>query len=265
VRDLRIGPDPAHCEAYTAAVQRVLIIGATSAIATEVARRHAKRGDRLFLIARDVSKLDVLASELDAAVAGTLAGDLDETRSNQGRIDAAIDTLGRVDVAVIAHGLLGDQRETEESWDAAEAVLTTNLLSVVSLLIPLANHMQAEGSGSLGVMSSVAGERGRPRNYTYGAAKGALTTYLEGVRSRLVPHGVRVHTLKLGPVDTPMTATHQKNALFSTAARVADDIVACMDGPGGAFFVPWYWAPIMSVVRGLPEPIFQRIGALSGR
>jgi NAD(P)-dependent dehydrogenase (short-subunit alcohol dehydrogenase family) len=126
--------------------------------------------------------------------------------------------------------------------------------------------MEAAGHGHIAVMSSVAGERGRPRNYTYGSAKGALTIYLQGLRSRLWPAGVMVHALKIGPVDTPMTATHAKNALFATADRVADDIVARIDGRrGGAHYVPWFWAPIMSVVRRLPEPLFQRLGPLRDR
>ena len=109
------------------------------------------------------------------------------------------------------------------------------------------------------------GARGRPRNYTYGAAKGALNLYLQGLRSRLYPAGVKVTTLKLGPVDTPMTRTHRKNALFATPARAARDIVRALDRGAGEVYVPWYWRPIMAVVRNTPEPLFQRLGFLSGR
>ena len=243
----------------------VLIFGATSAIAQAVATRYAERGDRLFVVGRNPSKLEALVDALGPACIGSMAADLDDTDANARRVGEAVDRLGSVDIALVAHGLLGDQIETEQTWTSAEAVLRTNLLSVVSLVIPIANLLEEQGRGHLAVMSSVAGERGRPRNYTYGAAKGALTLYLQGVRSRLWDAGVDVHTLKLGPVDTPMTQTHAKNALFASPDRVADAIVRLLEGRGGEAFVPRYWLPIMSVVRTLPEAIFQRFRFLSGR
>ena len=137
--------------------------------------------------------------------------------------------------------------------------------AVVALLIPLANYFESAGAGHLAVLSSVAGERGRPRNYTYGAAKGALNVYLQGVRSRLWTRGVGVHTIKLGPVDTPMTRDHKKTLLFARAPRVAAAVVRAIDGRCGEAFVPGFWRGIMFVVRVLPELIFRRISALSGR
>lgn len=243
----------------------VVVFGATSAIAIEVARILARRGDRLVLVARDRGRLGALAEELGDAVVATIVADLDETDRAAARVHEAIETLGGIDVAIVAQGALGDQMESERSWSAAEAVLRTNLLGPLALVIPLAEAMEARGSGALVVLSSVAGERGRPRNYTYGAAKGALTIYLQGVRSRLWRSGVKVHTVKLGPVDTPMTATHEKNALFARAPDVARTIVARIDRAEGPAYVPWFWAPIMAVVRTLPERAFQRLKFLSGR
>lgn len=230
-----------------------------------MARRYARRGDRLYLVARDDAKLRALADELAPSVVGTTTADFDDTTRAASIVARANDELEGLDIAVLAHGALGDQIETEHSYDAAHATFTTNMLSAIALLIPLANTMEAAGHGHIAVMSSVAGERGRPRNYTYGAAKGALTIYLQGLRSRLWRRGVTVHTLKIGPVDTPMTVDHDKNALFSTADRVASDIVAKIDSRGGGHYVPWFWSPIMAVVRRLPEPIFQRIGPLRDR
>jgi len=243
----------------------VLIFGATSAIAQAVALRYAARGDRLYVVGRNPAKLERLVDQLGAACVGYMVADLDDTDANGRRVEEAVDRLGSIDIGLVAHGLLGDQIETEQTWSSAEAVLRTNLLSVVSLVIPLANTMEEQGRGHLGVMSSVAGERGRPRNYTYGAAKGALTLYLQGVRSRLWNAGVHVHTLKLGPVDTPMTQSHEKNMLFADAESVAQTIERLLDGVGGEAYVPKFWAPIMGVVRRLPEPIFQRLSFLSGR
>ena len=140
-----------------------------------------------------------------------------------------------------------------------------NFLSVMALLVPLANHFEAASSGHIAVLSSVAADRGRPRNYTYGAAKAALNVYLQGLRTRLWPRGVGVHTLKLGPVDTPMTATHEKTRLFARADQVAAGVIAAIDAGRAEAYVPWFWRPIMAVVRRLPERVLQRVPALSGR
>jgi len=246
-------------------MERILIFGATSAIAREVALRYARRGAQLYVVGRDPQKLAALVDDLGDAVAGHARADLDDTADSADRVADALAALGSIDVAIVAHGRLGDQRATERDWAAAEQILRTNLLSPISLLIPLANHLEAQGHGHLAVLSSVAGERGRPRNYTYGAAKGALTIYLQGLRSRLWSQGVVVSTIKLGPVDTPMTTDHPKNLLFAHAPAVARRIVAHLDRGQGSVYVPWFWAPIMEVVRRLPEPIFQRLGFLSGR
>ncbi len=245
--------------------RKVLIIGASSAIAAEVARRYAAAGDRLYLIARNPERLRALVDELEPAIVGSEEADLDALEQAPARIERAIAALGGVDVALLAHGVLGDQQLTEREPEAALASLHTNLLSAVALLIPLANYLEARGAGHLGVISSVAGERGRPRNYTYGTAKGGLTRYLEGLRSRLRPRGVVVHNFKLGPVDTPMTASHAKNLLFAEPGPVADAIVRGLASRRHAIYVPGFWRWIMLIVRNLPEPLFQRFGFLSGR
>jgi short-subunit dehydrogenase len=247
------------------AMERVLVLGATSAIASEIAALYAARGASLWLVGRDAAKLDALRERLGAAVVGSERADLDELGDNARRIERAIAALGGVDLAIVAHGLLGDQAATEREWASAEQVLRTNLLSPVSLLIPLAEHFERHGRGAIVVLSSVAGVRGRPRNYTYGAAKGALTIYTQGLRSRLWPAGVGVHTIKLGPVDSPMTVDHEKNRLFARPEAVSRAVVAAVDGGRGEIYVPWFWAPIMTVVQRLPERVFQRLRLLSAR
>ncbi len=244
---------------------RVAIFGATSAIAVEVARVYAGRGARLFLAGRDPAKLRALVAAHGDAVADSVEVDLTEPDAAAFAVSTALSALGGLDVALIAHGLLGDQLASERDVAEAERIIDTNFLSVVALLVPLAIHFEAAGAGHIAVMSSVAGDRGRPRNYTYGAAKGALNVYLQGLRTRLWPRGVGVHTLKLGPVDTPMTATHEKNRLFARADEVAAGIVAAIDAGRAEAYVPWFWRPIMAVVRHLPERVLQRLPALSGR
>jgi short-subunit dehydrogenase len=132
-------------------------------------------------------------------------------------------------------------------------------------LIPLANYFESERRGRIGVITSVAAERGRPRNYTYGAAKGALNVYLQGLRTRLYSAGVSVTTIKLGPVDSPMTATHSKHLLFGKPEPVARDIVAAMDRNAAEAYVPSFWRALMPIVKNTPERLFQKIPFLSGR
>lgn len=246
-------------------MQNVLIFGATSAIAAEVAQIHAARGDRLHLVARSQQKLAAVAARCDATTVSTQTADLARLEANEALVEQAVSILGRVDLALIAHGDLGDQLASERSFEAAEQILRVNFTSVVSLLIPLSSHMEAARAGRLGVLTSVAGDRGRPRNYTYGTAKGALNIYLQGLRTRLYPAGVRVTTLKLGPVDTPMTREHRKHALFGRPERVARSIVQAMERGASETYVPSFWGAIMPVVKNLPEGVFQRLPFLSGR
>ncbi|MET0343357.1 MAG: SDR family NAD(P)-dependent oxidoreductase [Polyangiales bacterium] len=245
--------------------QNVAIFGATSAIAAEVARIYARRGARLYLVGRSADKLDNLARELAPQLAGSARQDFDRTDQAEACVDAAAEALGRIDVAIIAHGLLGDQRESEARIEVAEQIARTNYLGVIALVIPLANRLEQQRGGQLAVLSSVAADRGRPRNYTYAAAKSALNTYLQGLRSRLYAAGVKVHTLKLGPVDTPMTVDHEKNALFAEAPKVAAQIVRSIERGVSEAYVPGFWRPLMFAVRNLPEQIFQRVSSLSGR
>jgi len=245
--------------------QRIFIAGATSAIAQEIARVYARRGARLYLLGRDPAKLQALCVELRDSVSGSRAADLNALDAAEGHVAEAWAALGGVDVACIAHGLLGDQLASEHDVQEAELIIRTNFLSAVALLLPIANRMEAAGAGSICVLSSVAGDRGRPRNYTYGAAKGGLSVYLQGLRTRLHGKGVRVHTIKLGPVDTPMTTGHRKHLLFARPDRVAQGIVRVVESGRAVAYLPWFWRPILFGVRSLPEFFMQRLGFLAGR
>jgi decaprenylphospho-beta-D-erythro-pentofuranosid-2-ulose 2-reductase len=249
---------------YNDAMQRVLVVGATSAIAAEAAQIYANRGERLHLLGRNEEKLAEVARRCTASVT-TAAADFGELADNAAVVRDAIAALGGLDTVLIAHGALGDQLASERAFDEAEMILRVNFVSVVSLLIPLANHLEAAGRGRIGVITSVAGDRGRPRNYTYGAAKGALNVYLQGLRTRLYAAGVTVTTLKLGPVDSPMTRGHKKHALFGKPPSVARSIVAAIDAGQPEAYVPSFWRAIMPVVKNTPEAVFQRLPFLSGR
>ncbi|MGC4086689.1 MAG: SDR family NAD(P)-dependent oxidoreductase [Polyangiaceae bacterium] len=245
--------------------ERVLILGATSAIACEVAQIYAARGARLHLVGRNPTKLREVQARLSVADASSEIADFSQLARNEGVVQRAVSLLDGLDSVLIAHGELGDQLATERSFHDAEPILRTNFVSVVSLLIPLANQLEQARAGKLGVITSVAGDRGRPRNYTYGAAKGALNVYLQGLRSRLYAAGVSVTTLKLGPVDTPMTTGHKKHALFGKPPAVAQQIVAALEAGKGEAYVPQFWSAIMPVVKNTPEQLFQALPFLSRR
>jgi decaprenylphospho-beta-D-erythro-pentofuranosid-2-ulose 2-reductase len=248
-------------------MRHILVFGATSAVAARVIARWAARGERLHLVGRDPDKLAAVAAACPSRGGVTTASaELGELGQAEALVEACVAALaGRVDLVFVAHGDLGDQLRSEHDFAEAERILRVNFLSVVALLVPLATLLEQQGAGALAVITSVAGERGRPRNYTYGAAKGGLNIYLQGLRSRLYAAGVSVTTIKLGPVDTPMTAQHRKTAIFATADGVASDIVAAIDRGAGEVYVPGYWRMILWVVRNTPEALFQRLGFLSGR
>jgi decaprenylphospho-beta-D-erythro-pentofuranosid-2-ulose 2-reductase len=243
-------------------MQRILIMGATSAIAEATARRFASRGDALFLAGRSPERL--LAIGQDLKVRGALQVDtfVIDARSldqYQALVDAAIQSMGRLDCALIAHGTLSDQSASERSVAMLRQEYEINALSVMALCTELSNRFEAQGSGVIAIISSVAGDRGRQSNYVYGSAKAAVSAFASGLRQRLYAKGVRVVTIKPGFVDTPMTAAFKKGALWATPDRVARDIVRAIDRGSAVVYTPWFWRIIMWVIRSVPESIFRRL------
>jgi len=137
--------------------------------------------------------------------------------------------------------------------------LGTNGISVVALMTRIAQRFGARRSGVIAVVSSVAGDRGRSSNYVYGSAKALVTAFASGLRQRLYGSGVSVVTIKPGFVDTPMTAAFPKGALWVKPGQVAADIVRAIDRAIPVSYLPWFWRPIMVIVRAIPERIFQRL------
>ncbi|WP_225410318.1 SDR family oxidoreductase [Stigmatella hybrida] len=243
-------------------MKKVLILGATSAIAQATVRLLAARGAALYLVGRNAANLDAVAK--DAATRGASqveqeAVDLDDTAAHEALVERAFQALGGLDGALIAHGVLGEQKACERAWADAQKVLHTNFLSAASLLTVLGNRFEAQKAGTLVVLSSVAGDRGRQSNYVYGASKGALTVFLQGLRNRLAPAGVAVVTVKPGFVDTPMTAHVAKNKLFASPEQVARGILRAADGRKDEVYVPGFWALIMLIIRTIPEGVFKRM------
>jgi decaprenylphospho-beta-D-erythro-pentofuranosid-2-ulose 2-reductase len=242
--------------------RRVLILGATSGIAAETAKLLAAEGDRLFLVARSAERLRIVADDLVVRGAERVdirAMDLNDFAVHDELLDQAAAALDGLDTVILAYAVLGDPAQYTRDWAAAEHVLRTNVLSAVSLLTRVATRFEAQGAGTIVGISSVAGDRGRQSNYVYGASKGALSLYLQGLRNRLQPKGVRVVTVKPGFVDTPMTAHLPKNALFASPARVARGIHRALSTRADVIYLPWFWRGIMAVVRAIPEPVFKRL------
>ena len=235
---------------------RILVLGATSAIAIAVLRPLAEAGGRFYLVARNADKLTAVAADLStrgAASVDTCVLDLDDTSAHIPMLEAAVAALGEIDCAFFAHGVLGDQLEAEKDFEVAAQILHTNFISVVSLLTWLGNYFAANGRGTLAVISSVAGDRGRKSNYVYGTSKAALNVFLDGMRNRLDRLGVHVLTIKPGFVATPMTAHIPRGPLFATPQKVAVGILAALQSRKDVVYVPGFWAIIMFIIRSIPE------------
>jgi decaprenylphospho-beta-D-erythro-pentofuranosid-2-ulose 2-reductase len=239
---------------------RILILGATSAIAMAVARQLVSPAAHFFLVARSKEKLTAVAQDLlvrGARQVDMIVADLDDTHAHAQILNVATTQLGGIDLVLLAHGVLGDQSAAERDYFIAEPILVTNLLSPVSLLTWLANYCESQGRGTLAVVSSVAGDRGRKSNYVYGASKAGLDAFLSGLRNRCDRAGVQVLTIKPGFVATPMTAHIPKNRLFASPERVAGDILRAVQKRKDVVYVPWFWRPIMAIIKAVPERIFK--------
>lgn len=242
--------------------KNILVLGATSAIAEATLRLLAPHGARFFLVARNAQKLQAVAADIKirgAVNVTTHVMDLDDTAAHPAMLAAAAENLGTIQLALLAHGILGDQEKAEQNYLEAEAILGTNFMAPVSLITWLANYFATSHQGCLAVISSVAGDRGRKSNYVYGASKGALNIFLDGVRNRIDREGVHVLTIKPGFVATPMTAHLPQNALFAQPSKVAAGILTAIRKRKDVAYVPGFWALIMLILRMIPRPIFKKL------
>lgn len=242
-------------------MKRILVIGATSAIAEATARLWAARGDRLYLLARDEERSQAIAADLRIRGAESVRHallDVNDFDRHEATIDAGIAALGGIDIVLVAHGTLGSQAVSERDPAAMRREFNTNAVSVISLLTILANRFEEQRHGTIAVIGSVAGDRGRQSNYVYGAAKSAVTTFLQGLRNRLHRSGVNVLTIKPGLVDTPMTSDFDKGALWASPGQIAAGIVRAVDRNKCVVYLPFFWRYIMLAIRLIPETVFRR-------
>ena len=243
-------------------MKRVLIIGATSSIAEHCARIWAARGDALYLVARNDQHVQTIAADLKvrgASKVTTYCTDLNDMDKHEEMLDIADDALGHLDIVLIAHGTLANQKSCELSVKETLAEIQTNALSTISLLTLIANRFEAKKSGTLCVISSVAGDRGRSSNYVYGSAKAMVTAFTSGLRQRLYKSNVSVVTIKPGFVDTPMTSDFKKGFLWAKPSLVAALIVKAIDKKKHEVYAPSFWMGIMKVITMLPNKAFNKM------
>ena len=243
--------------------KQVIILGALSAIGEATARLYAAEGARLVIAGRNETRLRQVSDDLTARGAA-------ECRLwpiDLALADAAVESAkmvqalhGHVDAVFLFYGVLGDQREAERDPAMLRNIIAVNFASAAEWAVAAANQLEKQGSGTLVAVSSVAGDRGRQSNYAYGAAKAGLTTLVEGIAHHLAPSGARAVAVKLGIVDTPMTAhTSKGGPLTAKPGQVASVIKAIADRPGKpVLYVPWFWRWIMLVIRSVPTAIFHK-------
>lgn len=241
---------------------RIFVAGATSAIAEETSRLFANERSSFFLVARNEGRLAAVASDLrvrGATAVSCAIADLADLSRHAGLLEEAVTAMGGIDLVFIAHGTLPDQKRCEASVDETMQALATNFLSAVSLASLAANILETERRGTIAVIGSVAGDRGRQSNYVYGAGKGGLDVFLQGLRNRLAKSEVTVLTIKPGFVDTPMTAHLPKNALFATAPAAGRAIHDAILKRRDVVYVPGFWRLVMWMIRSVPEGFFKKL------
>ena len=242
--------------------QRIVILGAGSAIAEATARIWAAEGARFILVGRDEARLEDIAADLKTRGANcATAWPLDCANADAAsQLDKMEEALGGLDVLLLAYGALGDQAELEHDQNAVAKLIQTNFSSAAAWCLAARTVLEKQGAGALLVIGSVAGDRGRRSNFIYGATKAGLARLVEGIAHNLAPRGARAVLIKPGFVDTPMTAKiAKKGLLWAQPEQVAPLIAATARRGGPIVYVPRFWWFIMLVIRHLPTFIFNRL------
>jgi len=241
--------------------ESVLILGATSAIARATALAFAARGDSVYLASRDEEELRRIAADLRVRYGVEVHHglfDAEAMGTHEAFLQSVIETMPDLSGVVLAFGYLGDQMAARD-FKVGAKVIASNFTGAASILSYCANYLEAKQRGFIIGIASVAGDRGRQSNYVYGAAKGALALYLQGLRNRLYASGVRVITVKPGFVDTAMTYGLPGLFLVASPQSIGERIVATLGKKADVVYLPWFWRYIMLIIKHIPEPIFKRM------
>lgn len=238
---------------------KILIVGATSAIAVETARLYAAREHAtFFLVGRFAERLETVAADLrsrGAAGVETWAGDLTDPEAPA----IVLARAGEIDRILIAHGSLSDEERAARDAAYRASEIAVNVASPLAFAYAAAGQFRARQAGQIVIITSVAGVRGRAKNFFYGSAKASLTVFSQGLRASLCRDGVVVTELRPGLIDTPMTSGMKQGLLSTSAAEAGRLCHAAINARRPVAYIPGYWVIIMTIIRLIPERFFQRM------
>ena len=244
-------------------LKRALVIGASSGIGEALAGDLVGAGYKVACVARREEKLNSVVEAINRRVgeqrAWSFVADVVDTDAAPSVFRDVCTTLDGLDLVVFCAGVM--PAVDEDTWDAAidRQIFEVNVVGASNWLNLAAERFQAQKSGVIVGIGSVAGDRGRRLQPAYCASKAALHTYLESLRNRLSRHGVHVLTVKPGPVHTPLTAGLDKLPMAISAEQAANSIVNAVARRSDVAYVPIQWWPIMTVIRAIPSVIFRRM------
>lgn len=244
--------------------KKIVIVGATSAIAERCARRWLEQMPiDLTLVGRDARRVERVAVDLRVRSPQSEIRVIQSDFLDPVAIDAMVGAIaksGPIDVALIAHGSLPEQTECQTDLLSCRDALEINGVSPVLFAEAFAKEMEKAKCGTLALIGSVAGDRGRKSNYVYGAAKGMIARYAQGLQHRFSGTGVKVVLVKPGPTDTPMTAhLKAKGARLAMVDDVAKEIVDAVMAGRPVLYTPKKWAIIMKIIQHIPYKIFNKL------
>lgn len=243
-------------------MKNVLILGATSGIAQAISKQLASEKVNLILAGRSEDELVRLASDLQIRFDTPISVKVFQTtnyETHRSFFKDCVDVFGELDGVILCYGYMSEQREAQEDFNIAKEVIDVGYTSYVSILHIVADYFEIRKKGFICALSSVAGDRGRQSNYMYGSVKGALSTFLQGLRNRLNASGVQVLTVKPGFVDTNMTFGQQGLFLVAKPEKVAKDILKAIENGKSILYTPFFWRWIMLIIKSIPEAIFKRL------
>ncbi len=239
-----------------------LVLGGGSSIGRAFARQAAAAGQGVLLAGREAAELERSAADLrlrHGVPASAMLFDALDLAGHAAFVRAAAALAeGRLHV-LLAFGTMPSQAACEARPELARAMVETNLTGAAAVLTALAPLLRGQGGGTVVALGSVAGERGRPRNHLYGATKAALHTFLQGYAARHARHRVRVLTLLAGPVDTALTWPLPRLPFMASPQGFAAAAWRRAQRGSGQAHLPGIWAPVMAVIRALPNRIFNRL------
>ena len=244
-------------------MKNIVIIGANSAIAEALAREYCRSAKKIYLLSRDTIKLRKVANDLrirgNAEIFFSKV-DVNKYEKHKSIIHKIFLKLSTVDLFIFASGSLAKQREIENSFEKIHHELSTNSIGIISLLSYIVPKLEVQKNNSvISVITSVAGDRGRKSNYIYGASKGLLSIYLQGLRGRLHKSHVHILDIKPGLIISPMTKSIKKNFLWRKPSEISSSIQKAIHTRKTVVYVPWFWKFIMIIIKIIPEKIFNKL------